>query len=149
MLLHDLTIDRLLSLKAYIFLSGVALLTLPRLGPFGKRAATLTGIALIGLGVFAMVFQRFRTEPGLWMLSGLALTVYGPGYIYLQVKSIAGIINDVQAKRVADQFVQFAELLDCTIALLVFGFIVRFFATVIVANWALSRGSPTDRDITR
>jgi hypothetical protein len=141
-LLPDTTIDATIARRWYCFALGVALVVLPRLIPRVHSTGVFTGLTLIALSVFSLVLTRWRTDTGLWMLSSLILTIYGPVYVFYQWLSCIRIFQKAAPQK-ANAW-QIAEAVDAVIALLLFGFLVRFVLTITIRNWAVSHRNSTD-----
>ena len=132
-------VDRVVAARRLAFILGVALIVLPRLPVQQHSVGIFTGSCLVTLGIFSFALRNWRTDRGLWMLSALLLCVYGPLYIYIQVRGIAGLLNNLGPNRNQPLAIEIAKAIDSGLAILVFGLLVRFVLTVTACNWSFSR----------
>lgn len=138
MFLTDPQMDLVAVYRGRSVLIGLGLLIIPRICVPGQSSGVFTGLTLLALGIFALVLNRWRSDPGLWMLAALVLVIYGPVYIYLQCRSIAVLIRNVPVNARLN-WIQLGTTLDSCTALLVFGLLVRFVTTVVAGNWRMSK----------
>ena len=136
MLLPDTTINAVIARSKHSLAIGVAVVVLPRFVQQVHSIGIFTGLTLIALAVFSLVLAAWRTDNGLWMLSGLGLTIYGPVYIYYKLHSCLRIFRNA-VPPVANAW-QIGEAIDAALALLLFGFLTRFLLTITVRNWTIS-----------
>ena len=133
------------SSKRSVFL-GLGLVIIPRIFVPGQGIGVFTGITLIALGIFTLLLNRWRSDPGLWMLAALVLVIYGPVYIHFQYQSIAKLIQNAPPN-LRLNWIQIGTTLDRGIALLVFGLLVQFLTTVVFKNWQMSMRPQGSRGI--
>ena len=139
MLLSDTTLNSVVARRKYLVAVGVAVVLLPRFIGQVHSIGVFTGLTLIALAVFSLALAGWRTDNGLWMLSGLALSIYGPVYVYYQLQSCIRIFQNA-VPLVANVW-KIGEAIDAAIAIIVFGFVVRFLLTITVRNWTMSNGA--------
>ena len=97
----------------------------------------LTGFMVLSLGIYALALRRWRTDPGLWMLAVFLTLSLGTCFGYFEWLAWQSLLEPL-APNLAARPRTWAEIgygLDCSLALVVFGRIVRFTASVAVANW--------------
>ncbi|HVU86199.1 MAG TPA: hypothetical protein VHD36_02685 [Pirellulales bacterium] len=88
------------------------------------------GIFLVALGACGATFQRWRREPGLWMLALVFLALFGPTYLafayHLADEMMRGVVAPLGA-------------LDFVLATVVQLLLVRTLLTIARFNFLLSR----------
>lgn len=135
----DDRIDRIIGFRRTLLWGGASWFLLLSQLPKDARFGSFTAFMLIGLGIFAVALQKWRTDPGLWMLATLLIVTYGPICAYFEYLEIDSLLNPAPVGRVVQrgwQGICFA--FDCALALLVIGRIVRFALSVAVRNWQLT-----------
>lgn len=135
----DDCIDRIIEFRRTLLWGGaiwfLLLSQLPKDGRFGS----FTAFMLFGLGVFAVALQKWRTDPGLWMFATLLVVIYGPSCAYFEYQEIDSLLNPAPGGRALPRgWQRICFSLDCALALLVIGRIVRFALSVAVRNWQLT-----------
>jgi hypothetical protein len=144
MLMNDSQIDRSVARRRWYLLVGFILMLLPIWLPNGWKAGFSTGFSLFSLGLYGLVFRRWREEPGLWMLA-VFLTVLlgscwlGLEYEWFKKKFLEPVPAGNPAARV-DNRDQILWALDTTIAFALFTQVIRFNASIVVANRRHTRG---------
>lgn len=124
MLLH--LADALIAHCRWPMILGLVLLGTER--AFGVGG--LTGYALMALGTFGACFGRWRTEPGLWMLSALFLPIFGIPWLLLGVRAVLDLPGPAPPAT-AD------PSMDCALCVSLLGLLAVFLATVASVNRGL------------
>lgn len=137
LLMTEPQIDRVILYRRSMMLGGLALMALALALPRGWGCGLVSGFMLWSLGIYGIAFRKWRTEPGLWMLAVLQTIVLGPCLLYLEYLHWHGLFAAPPGKPGARPFTwdQLRLSLDCTVALLIFAFTIRFTTTVAIENW--------------
>ena len=133
------SVDRVIAARGVTLILGIALVIVPRLIVQNHSVGVFTGGCLVTLGIFSFSLRKWRTDRGLWMLSALLLSFYGPLYIYIQSYEVANLLNNAGQNQIQPLAIQIAKALDSTLAIFFFGLLVRFVLAVTVYNWSFSR----------
>lgn len=136
--LTDDQIDRVIVHRHALLLAGVGVMTLPWLLPPGWGLGLFSGFMLFSLGVYGVVFRRWRTEPGLWMLAVLLTAFLGPALVFFEVTSLRGVLAGAAIR--ANDWEQARVAIDATMALVIFAFTVTWSIAVGAENWRRTRG---------
>ncbi len=140
-LLPEARIDRTIAHHRIYIFGGLALMILPFLMPRGLRFGLFTGFTLYGLGVYSFAFQKWRTEPGLWMLAGFLTLLLGPIYVYFSYLRCRHHFQQPPLNQVGQppNWSAICLTIDCGIALGVFLKTVRLAMSVACKNWKRTR----------
>ena len=141
LLLTESQIDRMVCRRRMALLIGIALMLLPFALPKGWGLGFLSGFMLLSLGIYGLRFQKWRSEPGLWMLAVLLTMTLGPCSAYFEYLHSRGIFAPPAANK-AGRGTTWNEIrlsIDAAIALLIFARTVRFAVSVAVENWKRTR----------
>jgi hypothetical protein len=134
-------VDRIIRHRRALLLGGLALVALPFALPRGWGFGLFSGFMLFSLGIYGLVFQKWRTDPGLWMLAVLLIVTWGPCWVYVEHLYWRGIFGpravNQPARAVAWDQIRFWT--DALVALLLFARAVKLAATVAIENWRRTR----------
>jgi hypothetical protein len=138
---QECEIDRIIRRKWTCLLSGLgAWLLLLMLPPEWKFGGIL-GFAWITLGFYAALLQKWRTEPGLWMMATFLTLSLGACYGFFAYRHYAAVFAPQPAKPVAAR-IDWGEVLffaDVCCALAVFHRQVKLTFSVAILNWQQTR----------
>ena len=119
---------------------GAVWMILPFLLPQGWSFG-LSGFMVLNLGIYASALRRWRTESGLWMLALFLTLMLGACWGYFEFWSLQSLfeapVPNVGQRKQGWRQVGFT--IDSGIALALFGNVVRFAASVVVANWRATK----------
>jgi len=141
LLLTESQIDRIIRHRRAYLLGGLTLMSLPFVLPRGRGIGLFSGFMLFSLGIYGLALQKWRTDPGLWMLAVLLSATLGPCWVYfeyLQWRDVFAPPAANQAGRAAP-WDQIRFSVDAVMALLLFGTAVKLAATVAMENWKRTR----------
>lgn len=147
LLFSDEQIDRMVSRGPRNMLAGIAIIVILCCMPRGWRVGAFTGFMIFLLGLYSWGMRRRREEPGIWMAGALAAVLQGICWGLFEYMHLAHVLGPVigggAGAQPAGPLRERAMLaVDFTLALIVYGITVRFWATIAVRNWQLTR-SPT------
>lgn len=140
-LLSEVALRRTMQRKAVYFNVGIVLFFNPFLLPVGWGVGTMTGFFLCSLAIYAAVFARWESDPGLWMLAAFLAVAMGACLALFEFWHLRKILI-LLGGNAAAQPVDWARLrwsIDALAALFVLGKIVRLSATVVVFNWRITQ----------
>jgi hypothetical protein len=140
-LLTELQIDRIVGHRRAFLVSGLALMVVPFFLPRGWGIGFFSGFLLLSLGIYGAAFQKWRSEPGLWMLAVLLTATLGPFWAYLQYRQWRRVLLQapVNPGGRVDTWDQFRLSVDTGIALFLLTTVVRFAMSVAIENRHRSR----------
>jgi hypothetical protein len=96
---------------------------------------------IFSLGIYGACFQKWKTDPGLWMLALLFTVTLGPCaayFEYLHWQSVVVALRANQVRRVAT-WDQIRISVDAAVGLIFLASAVRLAASVAVENWRRTR----------
>ena len=144
-LMSDDLIDRTIYYRRHLFLGGPGWICLMTLLPKPMQILGFTSFMVWALGLFAFCLQKWRTDRGLWMLATLLVVSYGPICTYFYYLKVLSLLNPAPAGQALMRgWDEIRLALDCSLALLLMGKIVRFSLSVSIRNWQLTH--PRSRD---
>lgn len=148
-LLSEDAVRQTIQRRAVYFNVGIVLFFNPFLLPDGWGVGTLTGFFLCTLTMYAATFERWESDPGLWMWAASLALPMGAVLALFEFSHVRKILVLLGGNAPA-QPVNWARLrwsIDALAALFVLGKIVRLAATIVVLNWrgtqALRRAQAT------
>ena len=109
--------------------------------PPGWKFGGILGFALITLAFYAALMQKWRTEPGLWMMAAFLTLSLGACYGFFTYQHYAGVFAPRPAKPAAGP-IDWGEVLfftDVCCALAVFHRQIKLTYSVAVLNWQRTR----------
>ena len=140
-LLADDQIDQVIRNRRRLFFGGLGWFVLLLVVPVPKefKIGFFTSFAILGYGEYAFVLQKWKTDPGLWMLATFLAVSHGPIVGYFEYLELAPLMNLAGAGVVGPKgWDEFRLACDCALTLIVFSKFVRFAFSVAVRNWQLT-----------
>lgn len=144
-LMSDDRIDRTIHFCRHLFIGGLSWFLLMAPLPKPLKVLVFTSFMVSALGLFAFCLQKWRFDRGLWMLATLLVVIYAPICAFFYYLEIMSLINPAPAGQALMRgWDEIRLALDCSLALLLTGKIVRFSLSVSIRNWQLTH--PRSRD---
>lgn len=140
LLLTEFQIDRIVRYRHALLLGGLAIMALPFSLPRGWGFGIVSGFMLFSLGIYGLWFQKWRTNPGLWMLAVLLIVTLGPCWVFFEYeywKRVFAPVAANQARALTWDQIRFSA--DTVVALLLFTKTIRLAGTVAIENWMRTR----------
>lgn len=140
-LFSETELDRYLQRRWHLIVGGLALMGLVLALPPGWGTGFFSGFMIFSLGIYAMWFQKYRSDPGLWMLSVLLTVLLAPGWAYFEYLHLRTILAAWGPNR-AQPNIRWDSLrlsIDAVFALLLFSQTLKFFVSVGIWNWRRTR----------
>lgn len=145
LLLEDTQVDRIARQRRTAFLGGLGLLALAFLLPQESKFGAISGFMLLSLGIYGTAFRNWRTEPGLWMLALFLTVLFGTMLAVIEYNALKALLAPPDHPiRNVTTWSKIRLSIDGSIALLLWGRIVKLAATVARRNWQLTRSFETE-----
>ena len=142
--INEAWIERTVARRRTYLRAAAGWLTLALLLPAGFRMPAgfgfgLTWFMILNLGIYGAALRRWRTEPGLWMLATFLALFLGACWCAFMVERLRTWGNAPQQPPRPQTWAEIGYAIDASIALVLFGRVVWFAASVAVANWVWTR----------
>jgi hypothetical protein len=138
LLLTDEQIDRTIATRRRYLFVGLVLISLPFLMPQGWGTGFFSGFMILSLGIYCGRFQRWRVEPGIWMMAVLVTLILGTVCIYFEYLHFRRLFAPKQGPRpVTWDRVRLS--VDGAIALVILAHVAKLAVSVAVKNWSYTR----------
>ena len=140
-LMAESHIDSIVRHRRSLMLGGLMLVGQALVLPRGWGCGAFSGFMLFSLGIYGVALQKWKTDPGLWMLAALLTVTLGPCaayFEYLHWRSMVPAMQANQVRRVAT-WDQFRTSVDAAVAFLLLARAVKLGATVSIENWRRTR----------
>jgi hypothetical protein len=140
-LMPEIEVEQIIRRRHVYLAVGLSLCCLQPVLPQGWRIGFFSGFMLFSIGIYGVVFRRWRTDAGLWMLAALLTVMLGSCWAYFEWQQWRGWFVPPAANQPvrALNWDQARFLIDATVALLLLTKVIRFATTVAIANWKWSR----------
>jgi hypothetical protein len=141
LLLTESQIDQMICYRRAAMFGGLSLMALPFALPQGSGLGFFTGFVLLSLSIYLFRFQKWQSEPGLWMLALLLTMTISPCLLYFEYLHWRSVFFPPAANKAARPMAwnEIRLSIDAAIALLILGRTVKLSLSVIVENWRRTR----------
>jgi hypothetical protein len=141
LLFTESQIDHVIRHRRAAMFGGLTLMALPFVLPQGWGLGFFSGFVLLSLSIYSFCFQKWRSEPGLWMLALLLTMTLGPCLLYFEYLHWRSVFFPAAANKAARPMAwnEIRLSIDAAIALLILGRTVKLSLSVIVENWRRTR----------
>jgi len=126
-------IDGIIRHRFAYMVGGLALMIFAFTVPAGPRFGIVGGFMLFGLGIYSSAFQKWRSDPGLWMLAALLVALLGPIYGYAALWRYQSAFFPDPAKRAAPVSNP-VQILEVSLSLILFWMQVKLAFSVFLEN---------------
>ncbi len=140
-LLSESQIENMLDQRRTAMIVGLLLMALPFALPNGWGIGFFSGFMLFSFSIYGFWFQRWRTEPGVWMLAILLTVTLGTCCLYFEYLHWRKIFAPPAPNKIG-RIMTWNEMrlsIDAAIALLILSRTVKFALSVAVENWNRTR----------
>jgi hypothetical protein len=150
LLLAEPRIDSIVRHRRVLVLGGLVLVGQVFVLPRGWGCGVLSGFMLFSLGIYGTAFQKWRTDPGLWMLAVLLTVTLGPCWAYFEYLHWHSVFTPPLANQVERVAVweKIRMSVDAVIGLLLMERAVRLAVSVATENWRRTRANRQKPDMT-
>ncbi len=138
-LLADHRIDRIISYRRALMLASLGWIGVLLMLPRGWAIGGFTAFMLFSLGIAGLWFQKWRTDPGLWMAALLMGGGEGLCLAFFEYQQFADLFNQAPAAQALPRgWDEFRFAIDAAVSLALLGKFVRLSLSVAVKNWQLT-----------
>lgn len=141
LLLRESQIQNMLDQRRTAMIVGLLLMALPFALPKGWGIGFFSGFMLLSFSIYGFGFQRWRTEPGVWMLAILLTVTLGTCCLYFEYLHWQKFFAPPAPNKIG-RIITWHEMrlsIDAAIALLILSRTVKFALSVAVENWNRTR----------